>query len=70
MSYSNDDVREDAVLKFQGIVNSVQSHIPHFIDRLMEDEMVMNELVQQKCWMYLQLLNAMTNTVQISTAVL
>ena len=34
---------------------------------LMED---MNELVQQKCWMYLQLLNAMTNTVQISTAAL
>lgn len=45
----------------RGILASVKSHIPHFIDRLMEDANILEYLVQPQCWMYLQLLCKMTD---------
>jgi hypothetical protein len=50
---------------YRSILNSVKSHVPVFIDRLMEDESIMELVVQPECWSYLQLLGNMTDLLEI-----
>lgn len=47
------------LMEFQGMVASVKSHIPHFINRITEDEAVLEKLTEPQCWFYLQLLGNM-----------